>query len=255
VNKNLLFNKKKKIILSPHYDDFTLSLGGIALEWGKKGCLIEDWIIFSNSNYLVNDHIGNKDISENRINVVSSIRLKEEQNAIKRIGNVKLKLLHQDEALIRGHDEKEHPDGFPYGFDKRKDEAVIKNICKLLWPLLSKDIQIFVPFAIQEHIDHFIVRQIIAAKMRSNKRCQIFFYEDLPYAAYATKKEWKNVSNFVKKNNLLPIIIPINLKLKTELLDFYNSQTNKYCYKGTKKRANEIKGGKIFCEKIYFLLK
>ncbi len=253
--KNLLFNKKKKIILSPHYDDFILSLGGIALKWGGMKRMIEDWIIFSNSNYLVNDCDGNKDISKSRIEVVSSIRLKEEQNAAKRIGGVKIKLLHQNEASIRGHGEKEHPHGFPYGFEKEKDEKAMKNIRKLLRPLFSKDVQIFIPLAIQEHVDHFIVRQVVTEMLHFNKKCQIFFYEDLPYAAYATKKEWKNVNNFIKKNNLLPITIPINLNLKLGILDFYNSQTDKYYYEGVREYANEIKDKRGPCEKVYFLLR
>ncbi len=253
---NILFNDRKKIILSPHYDDFILSLGGTALKWSRRGRLIEDWVIFSNSNYLVDDHMGNKDISKNRIRVVSAIRLKEEQNAIKRIGNIKIKLLHQNEALIRKHDEKEHPHRFPCGFNEQKDKETMKNIHKLLRPLFLKDVQIFAPLAIQEHIDHFIIRQVVAELIHSNKsKCQVFFYEDLPYAAYALKKEWENTNNFIRKNNLIPLTISINLNSKLRLLDFYNTQTDKYYYEGVAKRANEIKNTKTTCEKIYFVLK
>ena len=86
-----LFNKKiKKIILSPHYDDFVLSLGGLAVELAKKKCRIEDWVIFSNSNHIARDYEGNKDISKERIKTVSNIRFKEELLAAKEIGNVKI---------------------------------------------------------------------------------------------------------------------------------------------------------------------
>jgi LmbE family N-acetylglucosaminyl deacetylase len=256
MDKSLVFNKKKKIVLSPHCDDFILSLGGTALKWGERKCLIEEWIIFSNSNYLVNDHDGNKDISKMRVKVVSSIRLKEEQNATKQTGNVNLRLLHQDEALIRGHKMKEHPRGFPHGFDKGKDEKVMKNIHKLLRPLFSKDVQIFVPLAIQEHSDHSIIKEVVANIIHNSKekiKAQIFFYEDLPYAAYATKKEWKKVDNFIKRNKLLTLIIPISLNLKLGLLDFYNSQTDRSYYKGIINPATGLKNKKIPCERLYFL--
>ena len=249
-----LFNKKiKKVILSPHYDDFVLSLGGLALELAKKKCRIEDWIIFSNSNHIARDYKGNKDISKERIKTVSDARLKEELHVAKEIGNVKIKLCKLNEALIRGH-WKEHPQGFPYGFDEGKDGSEMDKIRKMLKSLLSKDVQIFVPLAIQEHIDHFIVRQAIQDLLDDkNRKCQIFFYEDLPYAAYATENEWKSINNFIMTNNLFPIIISIDLSLKLKLLNFYKSQTYEHYYEDVQKHANEIKNKRMPCERIYLL--
>ena len=249
-----LFNKKiKKVILSPHYDDFVLSLGGLALELAKKKCRIEDWIIFSNSNHIARDYKGNKDISKERIKTVSDTRLKEELHVAKEIGNIKIKLCKLNEALIRGH-WKEHPQGFPYGFDEGKDGSEMDKIRKMLKSLLSKDVQIFVPLAIQEHIDHFIVRQAIQDLLDDkNRKCQIFFYEDLPYAAYATENEWKSINNFIMTNNLFPIIISIDLSLKLKLLNFYKSQTYEHYYEDVRKHANEIKNKRMPCERIYLL--
>lgn len=247
-----LFNKKiKKIVLSPHYDDFVLSLGGLILELAKKKCRIEDWIIFSNSNHIARDYEGNKDVSRQRIKTVSNTRFKEELRAAKEIGNVKIKLCKLNEALIRGH-WKEHPHGFPYGFEEIKDRLEMEKTRKMLKSLLSKNVQIFVPLAIQEHIDHFIVRQAIQDLIdHKNRTCQIFFYEDLPYAAHATEKEWKNINNFIRTNNLFPIIIPIDLSLKLKLLDFYESQTYEHYYEDVRKHANGIKNKRMPCERIY----
>ena len=249
-----LFNKEmKKIILSPHYDDFPLSLGGLALELAKKKCVIEDWIIFSNSNHIARDYEGNKDISKERIKTVSNIRFKEELRAAEEIGNVKIKLCKLNEALIRGH-WKEHPQGFPYGFDEKKDRLVIGKIRKMIKSLLSKDVQVFVPLAIQEHIDHFIVRQAVQDLLDyKNRKCQIFFYEDLPYAAHATEREWRDITNFIMTNNLFPITIPIDLNLKLKLLDFYKSQTYWHYYEDVRKHANKIKSKRTPCERIYLL--
>lgn len=251
-----LLSTKKKIVISPHYDDLILSLGGLVSKWSKINCQIEEWIVFSNSNYLVNDNKGNKDISKERIKVVSSIRLKEELRATKNIKNIKLKLCHQDEALIRNHNEKEHKRGFPHGFDEKKDKKVLENLRKLLLPLFSKDVQIFVPLAIQEHIDHFIIRKAAISILNSNKKAQVFFYEDLPYVAYTSKGEWKHIKTFIIQHKLLPIIVPIDLNFKLKLLDYYNSQTDKYYYEGVSKRAKEIQkeqDKKLPCEKIYLL--
>lgn len=169
-------------------------MGGLAFELSRKKCRIEDWIIFSNSNHIARDYEGNKDVSKERIKTVSNTRFKEELRAAKEIGNVKIKLCRLNEALIRGH-WKEHPHGFPYGFDEIKDRLEMEKIRKMLKSLLSKNLQIFVPLAIQEHIDHFIVRQAIQDLLdHKNRKCQIFFYEDLPYASHATEKEWKKSS-------------------------------------------------------------
>ena len=255
--KNLFDNTIKKIILSPHYDDFILSLGGLAFKLARKKCQIKDWIIFSNSNYLVDDYNGNKDTSRERIKVVSKIRFKEELHATERIGNIKIKLCDQNEALIRGHEERTKEHDFPYGFNEKMDGAVADNISKLLVPLLQKKVQIFIPLAINKHVDHFIIREVVTNRLHNPKektKSQIFFYEDLPYAAFAAKKEWKEVNKFIIDNKLLPIVYPINSNFKLELLDFYNSQTKESYYEGVIKRAKKIQeqeNRKKSCEKIY----
>ena len=255
--KNLFNNTIKKIILSPHYDDFILSLGGLALKLTRKNCQIENWIIFSNSNYLADDYSGNKNTSIERVKVISKIRFKEELHATERIGNIKIKLCGQNEALIRGHKERTKEHNFPYGFNKKMDGHVVDKIHKLFVSLLQKKVQIFIPLAIQEHVDHLIVRKVLASLLHNPKektKSQIFFYEDLPYAALATKKEWNEVNKFIMDNKLLPIVYPINLNFKLKLLDFYNSQTKESYYKGIIKRAKKIQkqeNRKTPCEKIY----
>lgn len=243
IKDNILFNNKKKIVLSPHCDDFILSLGGIALRWSKSKVKLEDLIIFSNSNYLVNDDTGNSDISKSRIKIVSSIRLREEQSVMKRLGNIKIRPLKQDEALVRGHYiEKQRGERFPRGFYEKKDKKATDNVYKLLAPLFSKNIQLFAPLAIQGHIDHLIIRETVLKIIQSKKiKAQVFFYEDLPYAAYATKKEWKEINNFIKQNKLIPIVTPVDIDSKLDLLDYYSSQLVKRDYAGVVKRAGKIK--------------
>jgi len=98
-----------------------------------------------------------------------------------------------------------------------------------------------------------MLNQVVTEIIHSNIKCQVFFYEDLPYAADATEKEWKTTNSFIKKNNLLPITVPIDLNLKLRLLDFYKSQTDKSYYDWVAKRANELKIKNMPGERVYFL--
>lgn len=260
----LLYNKKKKIVLAPHYDDLAFSLGGLALNLSNKKCKVEEWVIFSNSNYLFNDNNGNKDVSENRIQKVSKIRLNEELNALRKLGNVKIKVCDQDEALLRGYKTRTRDHIFPYGLDKKADGIATKNIEKIIKPLLNKDVQIFAPLSIKEHVDHIIVRNTLTNLIKDNKKrkAKIFFYEDLPYATYVNDQERSKVSAFIKERNLKTIIIPINLKLKLRLLKFYKSQIGRsysyyYNYYAIWKRAKKIQmqeREKLPCEKLYITL-
>ncbi len=233
---SLFSNKKKKIVLSPHFDDFAISLGGLAFKWSANECDVEDVVVFSNSEFAPGYNIA----SEKRKKIISKLRFQEEMNATKKIGNIKIRLCNQDDAPIRRH----HELYGSYNITRRKDREAINNIYELINTLLfSSDIQLFVPLAVKEHVDHLIVRNVVINSILKNKnkmKAQVFFYEDLPYAASANKDEQKKIGRFIKDNQLVPITYPIDLGSKLKLLDNYKSQPIQGYYDAINRRAEQI---------------
>lgn len=252
----MIFNNKKKIVISPHYDDLVLSLGGVSLRWKDKKCVFEDWVVFSKSNYLPGDFLGNKDMSKTRIDFISSKRLKEERAAIKAINVSKINLLEQSEALIRiGVDSiEEHKEGFPFGINEKEDKNAVKEIKSKLKKIFLEDVQIFVPLAAQEHTDHLIVRKAVEEIMEEEEKitAQIFFYEDIPYIFNASLKEQQKLEKFIKKHRLTPLTVSINIDKKIDLFDFYKSQAIERYRESARRHAMNI-GEKNPCEKVYYL--
>jgi len=240
--KKIINPNIKKIVLSPHYDDLVLSLGGLALKWKENNCIVEDWIIFSNSSYSIHNI---KDTSKKKIKEISKIRLKEEQKAVKELKISKIRLCNQNEALNRGY----KIDNLNSSFSSlnEQDKIVLQNIKKRICPLLSKKIQIFVPMGIGNVDHHILKRAVNSLLMQYKKKADIFFYEDLPYISVIPKDKLKRI---IKNRKLSPINIPFNLKHKISLIDLYKSQKNNSYYNGVIKRSREL--GKYPCERIYF---
>jgi len=221
IYKEILNPDIKKVVLSPHYDDVLLSLGGIAKKWKENNCVIEDWIMFSKSNYIKGDKKGNQDNSNKRVKKVSNIRFKEEKRTAEKLGISKIRPFNLSEALLRGHEFK----NLRERIINSKDREALDSLKEIIRPLLSEDIHIFVPLGIG-HIDHYLVKKAILELINENKKVksEIFFYEDMPYISRVPKKELKKLRKLIKGKRITPIDIPIDLKHKLELLPIYESQ-------------------------------
>ncbi len=248
-------NKKRKIVLSPHFDDFAISLGGTALIWNDKKRDVEDWVVFSKSNYLPNDESGKKNNLQNPVKYISSVRYKEELRAAKKLGAHKVKLLGGKEVPVRETVStlKFHKHGFPYGFDKERDESTLKEIKEKIEYIFWEDVQIYIPLAIQDHTDHLITRRAASTfLLKKKRRSQIFFYEDIPYAIQASKEEKKMTEAFIESYGLIPVNIPIDIEKKVEIFNCYTSQNPERYKVNTSRRAWEI-GKSEPCERLYYM--
>jgi len=253
--ETLIFNNKKKIVLSPHFDDLVLSLGGIALEWKKKNLPVEDWVVFSRSNYLPGNNNGKRNTSEDWVHKISTLRLNEEKSVTKELGIVTINLLDQDEALVRrGYSTLDiHEEGFPCGFNKTKDRDTLETIKTQLEPLLLKEVQVFIPLAIQEHTDHLIVKKAVTELLQQgNIGADIFFYEDAPYVYNASDKEKEKIKLFIERQGLSSLKVPINIKDKLALFPFYESQATEKYRKSILEYTQKV--GENPCENLYYLL-
>jgi LmbE family N-acetylglucosaminyl deacetylase len=221
-----LLNKKLKIVLSPHYDDLALSIGGLAKHWKDSENIVEDWIIFSFGNYMANDENGNNDLSNLRINKVSEKRYQEELNMASDLKIKTVKKIGCYESIFRDHHDLMAPSQKPYELTT-EDKKTFNKIRQSIDPLLDKDIDLFVPLAVGGHYDHILVREVMLSLMRDKKsqpKASIFFYEDLPYMAELNWHQKIEIYFIIKKLNLKKIMVPIDLRAKIDLLKYYPSQ-------------------------------
>jgi LmbE family N-acetylglucosaminyl deacetylase len=236
------FQKNKmNIILSPHFDDAALSLGGLLAQEGKNTLvatffagtppepLVRKWDVtcgFANSTQAVSERTAEDKKSLNFFGVSDN-----------RIRNY----AHLDSQYRL-------TEGAPPPQEWELDASIAQEITALLQAFADEPLKIFVPgFGI--HVDHAVVkRTALAAKaLASNKNIEFFFYQDLPYALKILEKERpRTVWNFLTHKNpkhwdysllenkvaqgaftVSPHIIPLTqaeMKKKLAGLEFYTSQ-------------------------------
>ena len=142
--------EKHIIILSPHYDDVPLTFGGYLYGLAKNDLIQTKSIhivhIFSRSNYQARDDSGNQDLSLNRIQYATGIRLLEDLNCLDDLlghGNYTYEIKAEKECALRNKGWKpgekfEFPQGTSDDFNS-EDWEIFERIKILLpnpWHLL-----------------------------------------------------------------------------------------------------------------------
>lgn len=221
----MINNNTKKIILSPHYDDLPLSIGGLINTWKNHNFTIEDWIIFSLGNYLYSDKTGNKDFSSERVQSVSNKRYEEELSMSNDLEITTIRKIDCYEANFRGHNNLIATTQKKYTYNQ-KDQEALKKIKIILLPLLYQKVDLFIPLGFGGHYDHILLREAILELINKNVKASIFFYEDLPYIGNINWQQKIEMYFIIKKLKLKKIITPIDLKYKVNLLQHYPSQSD-----------------------------
>ena len=265
---------KKMIFLGPHPDDIVLTFGGF-LETYKEAMpqYIDYMVAYNISNYTADgceidtnpniDCTGlNADLSDDRINLVTGLRMREDLNYFncslfisaadkatydfshpincqkysKKIVNIHI--LGEPDALIRGYSGTKTAGGGPEGnFSDFRDQEIasFENIYNAVYPLLqTPNCSLFTLSAIGSHIDHFIVREAIikaAYDLGDRAQCQIYFGEDQPYMGSNEKDSERDIQAFKARLQLKDITYPINAEDKlNSFLNNYPSQNEGEIY-------------------------
>lgn len=226
----------KLLILSPHIDDAFLSLGGFISKYSHKH-LIEVVNIFSYDPWVLKKF----DTKSKQKNIL--IRKKEE------IINSKASetTIHFWEYPAgwkeRGYSQWQLP------IDKSKDADLLKKLKRRLKAMSKKFDLVFAPLSIGGHVDHLIVRNVVAMLSDLN----VVFYEDLPYALEESFFGFSN--QFISKNNLIPFRVILSRELidtKNLLVSTYKSQLSPSEMKAVVKYSREKETP---CETLWTTLK
>ena len=196
----------KALMISTHFDDVPLSLGGIL---HKKEIFTDISVltVFTKSSYTILSGINDS------ANYISKLRILEMKKYCHEM-NIKLYTLRFEDTTQRKYPEKDNVfDDIKFELNSKVNEIEYNTI--------------FFPLGIGNHLDHLIVYKV--AKNLSTTNKQVFFYEDLPYAANYEMEyiEWiinkrLNLPNSIK----LDITGEINSKIK-QLRNFRSQLSQK----------------------------
>jgi len=208
--------RTKCVVLSPHIDDVTFSLGAALLDNRFRNMMLVT--IFSVSNCTVNDN----DIDVAR---VTQMRKNEDDVFFNSI-RAKIKRLYLDrfDAPLRLNIR----DNFVFSIKPRKsDDREIEYLVAFLKDLVRDNTLLLAPLGIGEHIDHLIVQR--AACLMMSAGCATAFYEDLPYAGAMPLSEIESIVETTRRFwdvDLLPCLIQSksNSSNKVEAVSIYSSQ-------------------------------
>lgn len=170
--------------------------------------------LFGKSNFTRNSGF------ENDWETVTRLRKREDAAYAARIG-VELSYLNLPEAAIRIAATAEAI--FPK--IRSQSRVVIPGTVRLRANKLLERLRpmcLFAPLAIGGHRDHLIARQFAVSQSRILK-LPLFYYEDLPYAAYVSRRALLAQIRSVDPG-LRPRSIPIDLSAKLNNLTLYRSQ-------------------------------
>lgn len=249
--------EKNIIILSPHYDDVPLTFGGYLdalvsnkLATEKKIRIIN---VFSRSNYQARDDKGNRDLSNERIQLATGIRLIEDLDCLDELigkGNYSYEIMAESECAIRQKTWKpgeafEFPQGTKEDFNSEdlKIHDRIRDYAKG-W-LKEAETAILLPMGIKEHIDHIILREALIEAINESgphTPATIYFGEDQPYTGLAYNEDREKAETFIKAHSLVPLDYPINEQRKVDLvMRFYPTQVEESYQTGILNRSSQLK--------------
>jgi hypothetical protein len=252
-----IIKKNNIIILSPHYDDVPLTFGGYLDGLVKAGLILSKNIriiqIFSRSNYQARDDKGNKDISLQRIQYATGIRLLEDLNCLDELlghGNYIYELMGEKECAIRQKvwkpgEKFEFPHGNLENFDT-EDWKIFENIKRYAndW-LMQEDTAILLPLCVKEHIDHVILREAVLSTWKElNHRTKAFLYfgEDQPYTGLADEQDWEKVKKFLSRFKMETMDYLMDENRKMELVwKHYSTQVEESYRTGVINRSIQLK--------------
>jgi LmbE family N-acetylglucosaminyl deacetylase len=163
------------VVLSPHFDDACLSLGGLLCALGR-GTLVN---IFTRSLHLARSAIGKPD-----------------ENHVRAVRDAEDRAFAEHSGLVR-HDLQCHEPGIvgrtPFDLTHLDDD-----IAQASAPLLQKLVEIaasgersflFCPLGVGRHVNHRATIEIVLNNLdRIRETYEVLFYEEQPYAAHLVER-------------------------------------------------------------------
>lgn len=225
---------KKILIISPHPDDASFSLGGFILANYDKSIIV--WDVFSKQEYSIKagvDKSSKQQIVEEEYKAMSAL-------------NKEVILSDLPEAGLRGY--KKLSTILNNTSTVKKNTPIYQKV-KEIFQKVVKTINpntILIPLGCGAHIDHLIVREVVLEWWNIYGRNQeVYLYEELPYAL--NEKWYEEAMKIGRMYGLGEYLYDISkvIKEKAEVMSIYKSQVKDRDIKNMIQYSKTIKKGKI----------
>lgn len=245
------------IILSPHFDDAVLSLGGLLAKEGPSSTVVT---FFAGRPDV--PHITRWDLASGFLNSdrAHDTRVKENDEALQLLGVPEKQLVNLEHL-----DQQYRTDLFGKSDDKELLKLLLADLLSLLESYRDQELNIYGP-GLEMHKDHFLIKQVLleAIPYLKGKQVQFFLYQDLPYA-YTLPEEKLQVEAItdIVTAELVPTLLSReHMAKKIEAIKLYESQIAPLeLFKGkdltsrvmdfSSRQARQFGTGTEYCEMLY----
>lgn len=233
--ENLKFSERL-LVICPHFDDACFSLGGFLLKRPSESITI--LTVFSKSQHAphykffypllrTNNTLSLNLLKRMLVKDISIVRRKEDAEFCSQIGAIQSVLPFEDSSARRC------PAYNPIFERTEIDKDLLgRSVFKELekWVFSGAFDSILCPLGIGNQVDHLIVLNAILRMLKTpqSHRVNVFFYEDLPYAAFY-EEELINSLAFerIGSKNAEYVDVTKEMAYKQKLIDIYHSQGQK----------------------------
>lgn len=210
---------KLHILLSPHFDDAVLSLGGLLAKEGSFSTVVTFFAGKPAITQITPWDLASGFLNSNQAHVA---RVKENDRALKLLG------VPENQIVNLGHlDQQYRADLLGRSDDKELSKLLLADLLSLLEPYGDQELNIYAP-GLEMHRDHFLIKHVLleAIPYLKGKQVQFFLYQDLPYA-YTIPEEKLQVEAItdIVTTELVPILLSREqMAKKIEGINLYESQ-------------------------------
>jgi LmbE family N-acetylglucosaminyl deacetylase len=186
-----LLRARRHVVLSPHYDDMALSLGGSMALAAADGADVVDLILFGSDPVGIELHAFARGMHEAwglEADAVIAGRRAEEASAVRALGARTDGLPFLD-AIYRGTAYLSDDDlfGTPSSQDAELPRLVASAVERWSAALEPVPTRLYAPLGVGNHVDHQAARA--AAKVLHDAGADVWLYEDLPYALFPEARD------------------------------------------------------------------
>jgi LmbE family N-acetylglucosaminyl deacetylase len=249
---------RRMLVISPHFDDGVLSVGGLIARVIRVGALVTVATVFSSppdgplsaAARAFHERCGLGEDGMRR-------RAAEDREACRRLGAEPVHL-GMREALYRRERQgsARYPEGSAiFGADVEAETAIVERASELIGSLVADlhPVLVLAPLGVGRHIDHEITAQ--AVRRMDLHRDRVRWFEDLPYALYQHLTGWEEQLT-VGLANVPVVMTERSWQAKIAAITAYQSQLSVLWYEKTPWQAQlrsyaERRGGGKPAERLW----
>lgn len=173
---------RHNVVLSPHFDDAVLSLGGLLAKEGGSSTVVTFF-----AGKPASPRVTPWDLSSGFFNSDQAYQARYQENA----RALELLGISQEQTINLEHlDQQYRVNVFNTADDESLPERLLQDLLSLLQSHESQELNLYAP-GLEMHEDHRLIKQTLLAALPyltgQNVRC--FLYQDLPYACTLSEEK------------------------------------------------------------------